>query len=142
MVTVLAVAVLVSALVIAVLAGVLWRTHRVRQRYFKGFKRERAWTSSSFTRFAPSYQDFVGPLPDDAPTKPGTETEIRKSDFEPDVTGHIGPVRQCDDPEAYYDDIVEHEGEWQTCSRCKSDLDPLAKPDHFHVHVKATGHEE
>ena len=30
----------------------------------------------------------------------------------------IGPVRQCDDPAAYWDDIVEHEGDWQTCPRC------------------------
>ncbi len=41
--------------------------------------------------------------------------------------GFIGPVRQCDDPEAYYDDVVEHEGEWQTCTRCRSSRKPAER---------------
>ena len=31
----------------------------------------------------------------------------------------VGPVRQCDDPDAYWDDVVEHDGDWRTCTRCK-----------------------
>ncbi len=85
---------------------------RVRRRSYEEFKRERAEREAAWTKKSDLDPDVAEAFDDGEMSADQMDRLLKATEL-------TGPVRQCDDPEAYYDEIVEHDGDPQTCSRCK-----------------------